>query len=121
MGQQEESTRCAATSKRRRCERVGHPPGVNDEVAFHLNNPRITVVSVTGLKVAEPYTRVFHELAEAYEKIDAGKSLSYTDGHTAAVLREDKLRDQRPALKEHNPGSGGPANTSGYDHIIIRP
>jgi hypothetical protein len=51
------------------------------------------------------WTVAFHELAEAYEKIDHGQR-DYTAGHNAAVQREQKLRDERPSLKDYAPGSG---------------
>ena len=65
----------------------------------------------------------FHELAEAYEKIDGGKGGSYAAGHNAALQRELELRDQRPYLREYNTGAGGPANSpnpQGSYSIIIK-
>jgi hypothetical protein len=94
--------------------------GVDDEVGFNPSNPKIILKSTTNLKLADRYTVAFHELAEAYEKVDGGKGGSYVAGHNAAIQREDKLREQRPYLQEHNPGSGGPANTPGDHSIIIR-
>jgi len=80
--------------------RVGHPP-----------NDKITLISNTKLFVAPNFTLAFHELAEAYEKIDGGKGGSYALGHNAAMQREEILRDQRPYLKNYNHGSGGPADS----------
>ena len=70
--------------------------------------------------VAVPYTVVFHELAEAYAKIDGGKGGSYADGHNAALQREQTLRDQRPYLKQNNTGAGGPANGKPEGGIVIK-
>lgn len=81
--------------------------GVNDQVAFNPNDPRERR-SLTNLKLAVPFTVVFHELAEAFAKVDGGQK-TYEGAHNAAHNREAALRDQRPYLKQHNPGSGGPA------------
>lgn len=83
--------------------------GVNDQIAFNPNDTRGEHKSLTNLKLAVPYTVAFHELAEAYAKID-GAQKTYEDAHGAAIRREDALRDQRPYLKENNPGSGGSPN-----------
>jgi RHS repeat-associated protein len=64
------------------------PPGVSDIVALYFNNPNVTRASNTNLKVAPEWTVAFHELAEAYEKIDGGKGGSYAAGHNAALQRE---------------------------------
>lgn len=93
--------------------------GVNDVVALFLNNPNITQVSNTNLKVALDFTYAFHELAEAYAKIDGGKGGSYEAGHDAALQREKTLRDQRPYLKKYNTGAGGPANSPNPEGGII--
>jgi RHS repeat-associated protein len=95
------------------------PPGVNDIVALYFNNPNVTRASNTNLKVAPEWTIAFHELAEAYEKIDGGKGGSYAAGHNAALQRELELRDQRPYLKEYNTGAGGPANSPNPEGKII--
>ena len=100
--------------------KVGNPPsGISDIVAFYFDNPKVTRGSNTNLKVAPEWTVVFHELAEAYEKIDGGNGGSYATGHNAALQRELKLRDQRPYLKEHNTGAGGPANSPNPEGKII--
>ena len=95
------------------------PPGVSDIVALYFNNPKVTQVSNTSLKIAPEWTVAFHELAEAYEKIDGGKGGSYEAGHNAALQRELQLRDQRPYLKEYNTGAGGPANSPNPQGGII--
>jgi len=95
------------------------PANVDDQLVFNPNNPRIRHRSNTKLSLAEPYTVVFHELAEAYEKIDGGHGDSYATSHNSAVVRENKLRDQRPNLRGHNPGSGGPANGPADSTMII--
>jgi RHS repeat-associated protein len=95
------------------------PPGVSDIVALYFNNPKVTRASNTNLQVAPEWTVAFHELAEAYEKIDGGKGGSYAAGHNAALQRELELRDQRPYLKEYNTGAGGPANSPNPEGKII--
>jgi RHS repeat-associated protein len=98
----------------------GNPPaGVSDIVGLYLNNPNITRVSNTDLKVAPEFTVAFHELAEAYAKIDGGMGGSYAAGHNAALQREMELRDQRPYLKQYNTGAGGPANSPNPQGGII--
>ncbi|HEV2287921.1 MAG TPA: RHS repeat-associated core domain-containing protein [Candidatus Acidoferrales bacterium] len=99
---------------------IGNPPsGVSDILGLNLDNPNMTRVSNTNLKVAPEWTVAFHELAEAYEKIDGGKGGSYAAGHDAALQRELELRDQRPYLKEYNTGAGGPANSRNAQGGII--
>jgi RHS repeat-associated protein len=95
------------------------PAGVSDIVALYFNNPKVTRASNTNLKVSPEWTVAFHELAEAYEKIDGGKGGSYEAGHNAAFQRELELRDQRPYLKEYNTGAGGPANSPNPEGKII--
>jgi RHS repeat-associated protein len=100
--------------------KIGNPPsGVSDILGLNLNNPNMTRVSNTNLKVAPEWTVAFHELAEAYEKIDSGKGGSYSAGHNAALQRELELRDQRPYLKGYNTGAGGPANSPNPEGGII--
>jgi RHS repeat-associated protein len=99
---------------------IGKPrAGVSDVVALNFDNKNITRISNTKLGVAPNFTTAFHELAEAYEKIDGGKGGSYAAGHNAAMQREEKLRDQRPYLKDYNHGSGGPANSPNPEGGII--
>jgi hypothetical protein len=49
-------------------------------------------------------TTTFHELAEAFAKVEGNKQ--YAEAHQVAIDRETRLRDQRPYLKDYNPGSG---------------
>ena len=70
------------------------------------------MVSDTELKRAVDWTVTFHELAEAYEKVEHNNK--YAEAHQGAIGRETRLRDQRPYLKANNPGSGP------GDRIIIR-
>ena len=98
------------------------PPGVSDILGLYLNNPNLTRTSNTKFGVAPEWTVAFHELAEAYEKIDGGKGGSYQDGHNAAYDRELTLRNQRPYLTQYNMGAGGRADDphpqGGYSIII---
>lgn len=99
---------------------IGKPPaGVSDILDLYLNNPNIQRGSNTNLQVSPEWTVAFHELAEAFEKIDSGKGGSYEAGHNAALQRELKLRDQRPYLKGYNTGAGGPANSPNPEGKII--
>jgi RHS repeat-associated protein len=99
---------------------IGNPPaGVADILDLYLNNPNIQRGSNTNLQVSPEWTVAFHELAEAFEKIDGGKGGSYEAGHNAALQRELKLRDQRPYLKGYNTGAGGPANSPNPEGKII--
>jgi hypothetical protein len=70
--------------------------------------------------LAPNFTVAFHELEEAYQKIEGGKGGSYAAGHNAAMQQEERLRDQRPYLKDYNHGSGGPANGKAEENVIIR-
>ncbi len=60
------------------------PPGVSDICGIYLDNLNLTRTSLTNLKSSLEWTLAFHELAEAYEKIDSGKGGSYQAGHNAA-------------------------------------
>jgi hypothetical protein len=75
--------------------------GVDRQIGF---DPRVESVSETQLKSATKSSTVFHELAEAYAKVEHGKK--YAQAHQEAIDREKRLRDQRPYLKAHNPGAG---------------
>jgi hypothetical protein len=92
--------------------------GVDDQVAFNPKDTRGKKESLTKLKLADPYSVVFHELAEAYSKVDAGKK-TWAEGHQDAIKREELLRDQRPYLKQYNPGSGSGGPQGGADTKII--
>jgi RHS repeat-associated protein len=99
---------------------IGNPPsGVSDILGLYLDNPNMQRGSNTNLQIAPGWTVAFHELAEAFEKIDGGKGGSYEAGHNAALQRELKLRDQRPYLKQYNTGAGGPANSPNPEGKII--
>ena len=86
--------------------------GIDAEIAF-TSRP-FTAISYTDRRPALLWTRVFHELAEAFEKID-GPIGKYDVGHANAADRERKLRGQRlvnehPYLKDYNMGAGEPEN-----------
>jgi RHS repeat-associated protein len=91
--------------------------GIDSEIAFYSGT--LIVTSTTGRKPTQLWTRVFHELAEAYEKIDGSRGV-YHIGHANANERERKLREQRlfegvPYLKDYNIGGGERG-----DHIFIK-
>jgi RHS repeat-associated protein len=77
--------------------------GIDDQVAFNLagRSPR---ESITTRKPAALDSIIFHELAEAYAKVEHNKQ--YAAAHREAESREYRLREQRPNLREHNLGSG---------------
>jgi RHS repeat-associated protein len=83
--------------------------GVDDQIAFNYDWRDKHSESNTKLKLAPNWTTTFHELAEAYAKVDG--SMQYAQAHQKAIDRETKLRDQRPYLKDYNPGSGPGTNT----------
>jgi cation diffusion facilitator CzcD-associated flavoprotein CzcO len=82
--------------------------GVDDQIAFNYDWRDKHSESNTKLKLAPNWTTTFHELAEAYAKVDG--SMQYAQAHQKAIDRETKLRDQRPYLKDYNPGSGPGTN-----------
>lgn len=86
--------------------------GVDDQIAFNFDFLHKNSKSNTNLKQAQDHTISFHELAEAYAKVEHNKQ--YAQAHQEAIDRETRLRDQRPYLKGYNPGSG-PGNS-----IIIK-
>jgi RHS repeat-associated protein len=63
----------------------------------------------SNLKLPLEWTVSFHELAEAYAKVDEGTP-TYTSSHNRAVEREEKLRVQRPALQQHIGGDSKHVN-----------
>lgn len=75
--------------------------GVDDQVAI---DERVHPTSENHIAPATKDSVVFHELAEAYAKVDHNEK--YGAAHQEAIDREKALRDQRPALQLHNPGSG---------------
>ena len=86
--------------------------GIDDQLAFNFDFLHKNSESNTKLKQAPDHTITFHELAEAYAKVEHNKQ--YALAHQEAMDRETRLRDQRPYLREYNPGSG-PGN-----NIIIK-
>jgi len=78
--------------------------GVDDQIGINVDFKRKYGVSETTSQPALDYTVTFHELAEAYAKVD--KNMQYGQAHNAAENREKRLREQRPYLKGHNPGTG---------------
>jgi len=68
--------------------------GVDDQIAFNYDWRDKHSESNTKLKLAPNWTTTFHELAEAYAKVDG--SMQYAQAHEKAIDRETKLRDQRP-------------------------
>jgi len=74
--------------------------------------------SLEHLLTAVPYTVAFHELAEAYAKVDKG--MQHEQAHADAIKREDTLRAQRSELTKHDPGSGGPTGHPVQEIIIKR-
>jgi hypothetical protein len=87
------------------------PIGIDDQIAIE---PSFRRTSLTNLQPATLDSIVFHELAEAYAKIDGG--MKYDQAHQEAIKREEKYRDQKPFLKDTNPGSG-PGDCT---NVIIR-
>jgi RHS repeat-associated protein len=78
--------------------------GVDDQIAVNYSWRDQHSESDTKLKLAPNWTTTFHELAEAFAKVDS--NMQYAQAHQKAIDRETKLRDQRPYLKDSNPGSG---------------
>jgi len=91
---------------------IGKPiPGITDQVVV---NPNAGLYDSNG-KLVTTESLAFHELAEAYAKVDEGRTYSDPQftvvngttikmgsseigAHHEAVIREDFLRDQRPSL-----------------------
>jgi hypothetical protein len=85
------------------------PAGFDDQVTI---NPAFHFAEPSGRRVVD-YTVAFHELAEAYSKVDQGHQYSYDlqvvngavsalvapGAHERVAAREEKLRDQRPSLQ----------------------
>ncbi len=82
--------------------------GVDDQIGINFDWRNKHSESNTKLSLAPDWTTTFHELAEAYAKVEHGKQ--YAQAHQEAIDRETKLRDQRPYLKDYNPGSGPGTN-----------
>ena len=83
--------------------------GTDDLVAFDPAANQFVSTNENAKKLKKPplWTAMFHELAEAYDKVKNGHQ--YSVAHAKAVNREGILRNQRPYLKDYVPGSGGPA------------
>jgi RHS repeat-associated protein len=86
------------------------PPGrFNDLVAINpavrLGVNRESCPNCGNMSVTPDWGLAFHELAEAYGKIDVGFK-TYAEGHQYAVGREDRLRKQRSGLNAYLPFSG---------------
>jgi len=84
---------------------------MREEKCFLLTSPFIEPANYKGkfgsdnkLGTSPLWTIAFHELAEAYAKIDG--RMAYLGAHAAAAARENILRDERPNLKAFNPGAG---------------
>ena|GEM_PF-3269594 len=82
--------------------------GVDGQIAFNYDWRDKHSESTTKLKLAPNWTTTFHELAEAYAKVDG--NMQYAQAHQKAIDRETKLREERPYLKHYNPGSGPGTN-----------
>jgi hypothetical protein len=81
---------------------------IDDQIAFNFEWRDQHSESTTKLKLAPNWTTTFHELAEAYAKVEG--NMQYAQAHQKAIDRETKLREQRPYLKDYNPGSGPGTN-----------
>jgi hypothetical protein len=95
---------------------LGHPPdwrygkgksakdrpaaGIDDQVGI---NPKDAIFRDSQGHIVPLSSLIFHELAEAYAKVDGGKQYVNRDGspgaHDEAVRREQTLRSQRPNMK----------------------
>lgn len=83
------------------------PAGVDGLVVIDpARDGMLSVKKGSGEKLPVPWTSAFHELAESYAKVDGSKQ--YAEAHAEANMREDVLREQRPALKDFMRGGGGP-------------
>jgi RHS repeat-associated protein len=78
--------------------------GIDDQIGINFDFRHKNSESTTNLPQALDFTVTFHELAEAYAKVDG--NMQYDQAHKKAEDRETKLREQRPYLKGYNPGSG---------------
>jgi hypothetical protein len=87
--------------------------GIANQVAFNWDN--VTPTSTNLLRPADRYSVVFHELAEAFAKIDLGmpymvRGQTRQGAHYDAMDREKVLRRERPELFMYNYGSGPGTN-----------
>ncbi len=94
------------------------PAKIDDLVAI---NPGVKFEPDANCKCPEKeaspaWGTAFHELAEAFAKIDQGMK-TYAEGHAEAIKREEKLRQQRPGLNRYLPFSG---EKQTYTPMVIR-
>jgi len=87
--------------------------GIADEIAFNWGN--VTPTSTNLLRPADRYSVLFHELAEAFAKIDLGmpymaQGQPRSGAHYNSLEREKILRRERPELFLYNFGSGPGTN-----------
>lgn len=96
------------------------PTGIDDVVGIL---PKVISISSTNRLAPPLWLIAFHELAEAYAKIDGGKQYGGTRGaHQESLDREAILRGQRTGLSAYNLGGVpeatflklGPKNTAIY-------
>ena len=86
---------------------------MDDVVAL---NPNVITISGNGLQPAKLSSMLFHELAEAFAKIDGGKQYGGPQGaHWDAIGRENLLRMQRLGLYYYN--LGGVPQTTFYQRL----
>ena len=80
--------------------------GVDDLIAFDPAADEYSTTNEKAKSLKNPplWTVMFHELAEAHEKVKNNKQ--YAEAHQTARDREEKLRNQRPYLKNHVFGAG---------------
>lgn len=72
------------------------PAGVDASVVV---NPNVVMVDRdTGKRVVAPIAIAFHELGEAYGRVDGGQS--YARAHTGSAARERTLVQQRPGFTQ---------------------
>ena len=84
------------------------PQGVDDVVGIL---PKVIAISSTSKMPPPLWLTAFHELVEAYGKIDGGMQYGGPGGaHQAALNREGVLRGQRGYLERYNLG-GVPEST----------
>ncbi len=90
--------------KKGKTDKMKPPKDVDSQIGVNYDFRDKNSESTTKLKQAPNWTTSFHELAESYAKVKNGKQ--YAEAHQEAINRETKLREQRPYLKDYNPGSG---------------
>jgi RHS repeat-associated protein len=98
--------------------------GVDGQIAFNWSN--VTPTSTNSLLPAERYSVVFHELAEAFAKVDHGmpymaKGVPRQGAHYDSMDREKILRRERPELLKHNIGAGPGTNYNVIQKTRRRP